>query len=191
MIRLPNVAPSDLKPDQRALFDKLNDGVKRHLSGFTTQKADGTLIGPFNGMLSFPEFGGPCFDMFLALAGGTVLPIEAREVVILATGGRLGALYEIYSHEAIASKAGMSQAKIGTLAAGGKPNDLTDIEAIAYDVAACLLRGHQLPNSLYSTAVSAFGAKGVAEIAYNIGCYTMICGICNVFDVNLTGTEEG
>jgi hypothetical protein len=39
--------------------------------------------------------------------------------------------------------------------------------------------------------VSAFGAKGVAEIAYLVGCYTTICSICNVFDVDLTGTEEG
>jgi len=89
-------------------------------------------------MLNFPEFGGPVFDMFLALAGGTVLPKEVREIVILATGGRLGALYEIYSHETIASKAGMSQAKIRTLASGERPIDLTEAETIAYDITAVL-----------------------------------------------------
>jgi hypothetical protein len=191
MIRLPNIPPRDLGPNQRALFDKMRDGVRQHLTGFTTQRADGAMIGPFNGMLNFPEFGGPVFDMFLALAGGTVLPKEVREIVILATGGRLGALYEIYSHETIASKAGMSQAKIRTLASGERPIDLTEAETIAYDITAVLHRGHQLPASLYKAAVSAFGAKGVAEIAYLVGCYTTICSICNVFDVDLTGTEEG
>jgi hypothetical protein len=41
MIRLPNIPPSELRPDQREVFDKLEAGVKRHLTGFTTQRADG------------------------------------------------------------------------------------------------------------------------------------------------------
>ena len=191
MARLPNIPPGDLTVDQRPLFDKIQDGVKRHLTGFTTQKADGAMIGPFTGMLTFPEFGTPIFDMFLALAGGTVLSVEAREVVILATGGRFGAMYEIYSHEALAAKAGLSQSKIRSLAAGEKPNDLSEVETIAYDITACLHRGHQIPTSLYESAVSSFGPKGVAEIAYLYGCYTTICSLCNAFDVDLTGTEEG
>jgi len=190
VIRLPNVPPSELRGDQRALFDKLRAGVTGHLTGFTTQRSDGALIGPFNALLHFPGFGGLSFDLFLALADG-VLPKEAREVVILATGGRLGSLYEIYSHETVATKVGLPQAKIRTIASGERPSDLTEAESIAYDVTAVLSRGHQLHVSLYEAAVSAFGVQGVAEIAFLIGCYTTICSLTNVFDVDLTGTEEG
>jgi hypothetical protein len=38
MIRLPNIPPRDLGPNQRALFDKMRDGVRQHLTGFTTQR---------------------------------------------------------------------------------------------------------------------------------------------------------
>ena len=190
-MRLPNIPPDQLTPAQRPLFDKLHAGIAEHLQGFTTQKPDGTLIGPFNAMLHFPAYGGPAWDIFLALAGGSVLPKAVREVVILATGARTGSLYELYSHEALAPKAGLSAAKIRTLAAGERPSDLTDQEGIAYDVAAVLNRGHQVPNSTYTAAAEAFGVQGVAEIAYLVGCYGLISSLLNTFDVNLPGTELG
>jgi len=190
-MRLPNLAPDRLTPAQRPLFDKLHAGIAEHLQGFTTQKPDGTLIGPFNAMLHFPSFGGPAWDIFLALAGGSGLPKAVREVVILATGARYGSLYELYSHEALAPKAGLSASKIRTLAAGERPADLTEEEALAYDVAAVLNRGHQVPNSTYNAAAAAFGVQGVAEIAYLVGCYGLISSLLNTFDVSLPGTELG
>ena len=62
---------------------------------------------------------------------------------------------------------------------------------MAYDVAAVLNRGHQVPNSTYDAAVSAFGVQGVAEIAYLVGCYCLISSLLNTFDVSLPGTELG
>ena len=53
-MRLPNIAHAQLTSAQRSLFDKLHAGIAEHLQGFTTQKLDGTLIGPFNVMLHFP-----------------------------------------------------------------------------------------------------------------------------------------
>ena len=58
-------------------------------------------------------------------------------------------------------------------------------------MAAVLNRGHQVPNSTYNAAVSAFGVQGVAEIAYFVGCYGLISALLNTFDVNLPGTELG
>ncbi|MHB8284133.1 MAG: carboxymuconolactone decarboxylase family protein [Caulobacteraceae bacterium] len=190
-MRLPNLAPDMLTPAQRPLFEKLHAGIAEHLQGFTTQRPDGALIGPFNAMLHFPTYGGPAWDIFLSLAGGSVLPKAVREVVILATGARFGSLYELYSHEALAPKSGLSAAKIRTLAAGERPADLTDEEAMAYDVAAVLNRGRQVPNSTYQAAATAFGVQGVAEIAYLVGCYGLISSLLNTFDVNLPGTELG
>ena len=120
-----------------------------------------------------------------------MLPKAAREVVILATAARFGSLYELYSHEAVAAKSGLTASKIRTIAAGERPSDLTGEESMAYDVAAVLNRGHQVPNSTYDAAVSAFGIQGVAEIAYLVGCYCLISSLLNTFDVNLPGTELG
>lgn len=190
MSRLPNLSPSELDSAQRAVHDKIQSGVGKHLSSFTTHKADGTFIGPYTGLITFPEFGGPLFDLFLALVSKTVLPFEAREVVILTLGGQLGALYEIYSHESVASSGGMPQAKFRTLAAGERPSDLSDVESIAREITVVLLRGHELPASLYEAAVSAFTAKGVAEIACLIGCYSGICSLCNAFNTGLKDTDK-
>lgn len=190
MSRLRNIPPHDLTPAQRVVYDKLREGVSKHLTAFTTQKADGTMIGPYTGLITFPEFGGPLFDLFLALVNGTVLPFEAREVVILALGGRLGALYELYSHESVAASGRMPQAKIRTLAAGERPIDLSEVESIAYEVTVVLLRGHELPASLYEAAVSASSERGLAEIACLIGCYSGVCSFCNVFNTGLKDTEK-
>jgi 4-carboxymuconolactone decarboxylase len=190
-MRLPNIPLNQVTTDQRPLFDKLNTGIRENLQGFTTQKPDGSLIGPFSALLHFPAYGTPVWDLFLALAGSSVLPKAAREVVILATAARFGTLYELYSHEAVAAKSGLTASKIRTLAAGERPSDLTAEEALAYDMAAVLNRGHQVPNSTYNAAVSAFGVQGVAEIAYFVGCYGLISALLNTFDVNLPGTELG
>ena len=190
-MRLPTISPEHLSATQQPLFDKLHTGIQEHLQGFVTQKEDGSLIGPFNALLHFPAYGTPAWDLFLALAGGSVLPKPVRETVILSTGARYGSLYELYSHEALAPKVGLSASKIRTLAAGERPSDLTDEEGIGYDVAAVLHRGHQVPNTVYNAAVSAFGVQGVAEIAYLVGCYALIGSLLNTFDVNLPGTELG
>jgi 4-carboxymuconolactone decarboxylase len=157
-MRLPSIPLNEVTAEQRSLFDKLNTGIKEHLHGFTTHKPDGSLIGPFSALLLFPAYGTPVWELFLALGGNSVLPKAVREVVILATAARFGALYELYSHEA---------------------------------VAAVLNRGHQVPNSTYDAAVSAFGIQGVAEIAYFVGCYGLISSLLSTFDVNLPGIELG
>ena len=190
-MRLANIPPKEVTAEQRPLFDKLNTGIRDNLQGFTTLNPDGSLIGPFNALLHFPAYGTPIWDLFLTLSSSSVLPKAAREVVILATAARLGSLYELYSHESVAVKSGLTASKIRTIAAGERPSDLTDEESIAYDVAAVLNRGHQVPNSTYDAAVSAFGVQGVAEIAYFVGCYCLISSLLNTFDVNLPGTELG
>ena len=56
---------------------------------FTTQKPDRSLIGPFNALPHFPAYGTPVWDLFPALAGNSVLPKAAREVVILASAAHI------------------------------------------------------------------------------------------------------
>jgi alkylhydroperoxidase family enzyme len=117
-MRLPNIPSNLVTSEQRPLFDKLNTGIRENLQDVTTQKPDGSLIGPFNALLHFPAYGTPVWDMFLALAGNSVLPKAAREVVILPTAARFGSRYELYSHEAVAAESGLPASKIRTIAAG-------------------------------------------------------------------------
>jgi len=188
-MRIPTVPPDQLTPEQKPLYDALYDSIEKYLFDFTTHTEDGTLIGPFNAMLRFPDLGTAAWTVFLALTQNPVLPPLAREVVILYTGAATGSLYEIYSHEAVAKRKGLSDSKIRTISAGQRPPDLSLEEALAFDCVSMLARGKQIHETLYKAIVEQFGERGAAEIAYLHGCYTLIASLLNVFDVDIPRTE--
>lgn len=188
-MRLKNISPKSYTEDQKKLHAVLKASIDKHLQGFVTSRSDGALIGPFNILLHFPALGAAVWSVFIALADQSTLPASVREIAILMTGARCSALYELYSHESVALRLGMPLAKVATIAAGQRPNDLTREESIAFDVVSVLNRGGQIPNTTYRAAVECFGEQGVAELACTVGCYSTICSLLNSFDVALPGTE--
>lgn len=182
-MRLEPIAPAEMNEEQRALNEKMVEGIRKNLHGFKSEREDGALIGPFPAMLHFPQFGAAAWDVFTALSKNSTLPKPAHEVAILVTGARLQSRYELYSHERVAVGAGLSAAKIATISAGQRPADLTAEEGVAYDVAARLSAGGQLGDTAYKAAVDTFGKDGTAELFYLIGCYCMISVLLNGYDV--------
>ena len=181
--RLPAVAPDEVGEDRQRLDGKLRSGIDQYLQGFVSQREDGGLIGPFPGLLRFPDLGEPAWDLFLALAGDAQLTPDVREVIILRVGSVTAAQYELYSHEVRARAVGLSDDAIRIITAGERPADLTHEQSIAFDVTGVLLDGRQVPNTLYDASVAAFGERGTAEIAYLAGCYQLISNLLNLFDV--------
>lgn len=190
-MRLAPLPPEQLSDEQRQLADSIQAGSEKHLKGFISKRADGALIGPFNPMLHFPQFGAPTWAYTAALSEHSQLPKPAHEVAILVTGAHFRSRYELYAHEHVASQAGLPLSKIVTITAGERPNDLTAEESIAYDVASILSKGGQLPESTYQAALNAFGAQGVAELVYLIGGYCLVSVLLNAYDISVPGHEEG
>ncbi len=188
-MRLRPILPAELSPEQRVLFDEIEQLTEGKDRGFTMARADGAMLGPYNSMLHFPQYGSAAWAMNTALTKHTTLTKPVHELVILVTGSRFSARYELYAHEFTAAKAGLSQSKISALAAGSRPADLTEQEGIGFDVATALSRGAQLPESTYQAALSAFGQAGVAELIYLIGFYCMISVLLNGFDVPVPGRD--
>ena len=183
-MRTPPIAPSDLGSDQRPLFDSMTKGVSAKFSGFLATRCDGALLGPWNAWLHDPELGSAFWTVTEALTRAKRIPDGARQVAILAVGARFGAAYEIYAHGAVArEKHGMTERRIATLAAGERPDDLTDEEAIAYDVAVALLRGGVLADPLYARATRLFGQAGVNELIYLVGHYCFVSVTLNGFAI--------
>ena len=56
-MRLPPIAPADLAPLQRPLYDDMRSGVAAKYDLFTTTRNDGALLGPWNAWLHQPEVG--------------------------------------------------------------------------------------------------------------------------------------
>jgi alkylhydroperoxidase family enzyme len=101
----------------------------------------------------------------------SVLPADIHQLVILVTAAKFGARYQIYGHEYFAQRAGLSDDKIATIAAGERPCDLNRAEAAPYDMAAALNRGAWLAETTYRAAMSAFGEVGVAEIVFIVAIF--------------------
>lgn len=184
MSRLPPIAPSDLTDAQRPLFEAMTAGVAAKYQTFTTVREDGALLGPWNAWLHDPEIGQAYWGVTQALTAAKRIPDPARQVAILVVGAHFGAAYEIYAHGAVAASAhGMSARRIATLAAGERPEDLDDDEAIAHDVAKALLRGGVLADPLYEQALARFGQAGANELIYLVGHYCFVSMTLNGFGI--------
>ncbi|MBV9077303.1 MAG: carboxymuconolactone decarboxylase family protein [Methylobacteriaceae bacterium] len=182
-MRIPPIAPADLSPEQKPLFEDMKQGIEAKFTGFVSMREDGALVGPWAPTLRFPKFGKPWWDYIKALADNPVLPKPVREVAILVTGARFKSRYELYAHIAVSEKVGLTDAKIGTIVAGQRPADLTKEEAVAYDMASALVSGGPVPHPTYDAAVAAFGVDGAAELVYLVAGYCMVSAILNGFAV--------
>jgi 4-carboxymuconolactone decarboxylase len=182
-MRLPLIAPADLTPEQKPLYDEMRRGIASNFNAFKAERADGALMGPWNPWLHEPAIGKAIWDLTLAMTAGASLNDNVRQIVILVVGARFDAAYEIYAHIAVAEREGMPPARLATLVADVKPNDLAADESIAYDVAYALVRGGTLPEPLYRLAVDTFGQHGTNELIYLVGLYALVSTTLNGFNV--------
>jgi alkylhydroperoxidase family enzyme len=134
-MRIPVIAPADLTPDQKPLYEDMRAGIAQNFKGFTAIGDDGALLGPFNPWVHEPKFGKPIWDLVKAISTSPSLPKSIREIAILVTGAKFRSAYELYAHVLVAEQRGLPDDKLATIVAGQRPGDLTREEAIAYDVA--------------------------------------------------------
>lgn len=150
---------------------------------FQSTAEDGRLIGPFNPALLNPAIAAPFLDLQFAEQVHTSLSERVREVVILAVGAVWQADYELYAHLALARKAGLSESAARAVATGGIPEDLSYDETIALRLTQQLSTSHRVDETLYRAAESAFGAKGLIDIAFLIGIYHSVCATLTMFAI--------
>lgn len=188
-MRLPLIPPSDLTDEQRPLYEDMRTGIASNFNVFKTIREDGALMGPWNPWLHEPMIGKAIWDLTLAMTAKASLPDNVRQIVILVVGARFDAAYEIYAHIAVAEHEGMPEARLATLVADLKPDDLTPEESVAFDVAYKLVRGGTLPEPLYRLAVDAFGQHGANELFYLVGLYSLVSTTLNAYNVPVPERE--
>jgi 4-carboxymuconolactone decarboxylase len=188
-MRLPLIAPSDLTPEQKALYDSMRAGIGTSFNAFKAVREDGALMGPWNPWLHEPGIGKAIWDLTLAMTVNATLPDNVRQIAILVVGARFDAAYEIYAHIAIAEQEGMKAERLATLVADLKPVDLAPDESLAFDITYALVRGGVLPEPLYSLGVTTFGQKGMNELIYLVGLYSLVSTTLNGFNVPVPERE--
>ncbi len=182
-MRLPYIPPTNLSAEQRVLFDDMRQLIASHLNVFQSETEDGSLIGPWNPWLHEPIIGGAIWQFVKTVTANATLPEEARQVAILVVGGRLRAAYELYAHVAVAKARGLDSVTISAIVAGSRPENLSENEAAAYDVAFALTQSGPLPAVCYSRALKVFGQHGLNELIYLVGAYFLVSVTLNGFNV--------
>ena len=188
-MRLPLIAPADLKPEQKSLYDEMRKGIASDFNAFKVLREDGALMGPWNPWLHEPAIGKAIWDLTLTMTANATLTDNVRQIVILVVGARYDAAYEIYAHIAVAEREGMKPERLASLVADLKPDDLTAEESVAFDLAYKLVRGGTLPEPLYRLAVETFGQRGTNEMIYLVGLYSLVSTTLNGFNVPVPERE--
>src|SRR3954468_15737712 len=152
-MRLPLIAPADLTPEQRPLYDDMRKGIASNFNAFKVEREDGALMGPWKPWLHEPAIGKAIWDLTLAMTANATLPDNVRQIAILVVGARFDAAYEIYAHIAVAEREGIKPERLPALVADLKPVDLAPEESVAFDLSYALVRGGTLPEPLYRLAI--------------------------------------
>ena len=182
--RIPLLDPAGLTGGQKAVYDRLIRTMVKwaDTSGFQSTEGD-RLIGPFNPVLLSPGIAPAFLDLQDAEQAHTSLDDRMRQVVILAVGAVWRSEYELYAHAAVAAKTGLPEGAIKALASGAVPDELSAPEKLAARFARALSTGHRVEAALYRDAEAAFGLQGLVDIVYLAGCYHIVCGLLNAFEI--------
>ena len=183
--RLPLLDRAELAPEQKTLWDKVDATMGAWASkvGFKSKTSDNRFIGPFNPMLRSPDMAQTFLQLQSDEAKNTSLSERVRQVVILSVGSVWKFPYELYAHAAAARQAGLSEACVAALVAGEPSSELTAEETIARRLALALTAEHAVDDDLYADALRRFGEKGLVDFAVLAGCYHLVCGLLNLFDI--------
>jgi 4-carboxymuconolactone decarboxylase len=182
-MRIRPLPPQQLDPEIRYVHDQIANLVGKSQGQVNMIDDHGALLGPFIPMLHHPQFGIPALTFLRSLDNHATLDKKVREVAILTVGGFYGARFELYAHEIMAAAFGIPSGIIATLASGGHPQDLSEQESIAHQIAHALVNGKIIPDSTYKHAVNVLGKDGVAELYFLISGYSLIAMMLNGFDI--------
>ncbi|MFD5814224.1 carboxymuconolactone decarboxylase family protein [Streptomyces sp. NPDC127038] len=190
MTRLPRLAPGELDPDQRSLYDAITGGPRAGGPQlFALTDAQGRLNGPFNAMLFAPGVGAALQELGSAIRYRTSLGGRIRELAVLTVAAHWDSAFERRAHEPIGRAAGLTDAEIAAVSAGTAP-ELTDpAEAAALELVRVLVARGDADDVVFERAVSLNGIEAVVELTTLVGYYATLALQLRVFRVGPPGAS--
>ncbi|MCF6377861.1 carboxymuconolactone decarboxylase family protein [Nocardioides KLBMP 9356] len=190
-MRLPDLAPEDLDPEQRALYDAIVGGPRgTGTQHFPLTTRGGALTGPFGVMVHGPALGRPLQELGSALRYATGLSDRLREIAILTVAGATRSEFERYAHERVGRAAGLSDDELAALA-DGSFTSLSHAEQTAYDFCRRLLDGRpRLGNEEYADLVAVLGTTTITELTVLVGYYRTLSDLMAVYDVGAPEEQQ-
>ena len=165
MSRLKQLTREEMTPEQQRIADDIMSGPRGGSTG---------LQGPFNAWMRSPGLCDPAQKVGAYCRFGTSLSTALSEIAILVTGRHWRSNFEFWAHVRLARKAGVAESKIEAIAAGKRPDDLSEEEAVVHDVAKELLETTRVSDANYERAKALFGEKGVVDLVGIVGYYSLV-----------------
>ena len=178
----PVLSKDALDPAQRALWDELTLGPRGFYTGGAAAKR---LPDLYNAWLQFPEFGELMVKLGDAVRANSALTGRLRELIVLTTSARLGALVEFDFHVPFAQNEGLSAELIAELRAGKGKCFADEAERIAHAANLQLLASGALEPATREAAIAAFGYPGVMALIAIVSLYVVTAWTTNVARVKL------
>lgn len=181
--RSPLVPPADLDGDQRAFYERLLSGPRARAGNVPlTDPGSGALLGPFAVMAVAPAVGEAVAQVGAAVRYETGLDPLVREAAILLVAVHERCPFEWFAHEGPARTSGLDDAQIDQIRDGGLPTGLTGAQSRALLAVDMLLRTKSLDDATYQDTRRALGERGLAELVWLTGYYSMLALALAVFD---------
>lgn len=102
------------------------------------------------------------------------------EVVILRTGLRRDAKYELAHHIVRSRKAGLSDARITSIL--GEPAGMVESDAVLARAVDALCRDNAVPPDIQESVSALYGTDGLLDLIATVGFYTTLAFIVKSFD---------
>ena len=189
-MRLHQLRPEELDPEQRALYDLLTaDGrmVPRDTddaTGVRMVDGEGRMVGPFNAWLTHAGIGWAVQEVSRRLRFDGVLTLRIREIVILIVAASEQSDYEWGAHAPIARTLGIADAEVDAIATQSPIEFDEPAEAAAAALARALVATGDADDATYERARRTLGDAGVVEVSTTVGFYQLIAQQLRLFRVS-------
>ena len=177
MLRIPELSPNHLTPEQREVHDAIVAGPR------------GKVQGPLQVWLHSPKLAARAQELGAFCRYHTSLPKRLSELAILVTGAHWKAGFEWFAHAPEAIKAGLDAATVTAIHCGMSPRFVRADEAAVYDFSRELLETHRVSDATYERATAELGAVGVVELVGILGYYGLISMTICAFRVPVPAGE--
>jgi 4-carboxymuconolactone decarboxylase len=176
--RLPTIPPSNYSAEQ-----------KQAAADFEAARKV-PVFGPFEPLMYSPQVMSQARAMGDYLRYKSAIGTTLSELAILVTAREWSQDYEWYVHQPIAIKAGIKPAIAEAIAAGRRPESMSDDEEIVYEFSTELHRTKQVSDRTFARAEKRFGKQGVVDLAGINAYYTLLAMELNMAQYGLPKDGE-
>ncbi len=169
--RFPEIPPSAMSPEQKAIMEAIASGPRKSASG------------PFKAWLVSPVLADRLQKVGEYVRFQSSLPKRLNEFAILLAGRTWNSQFEWAYHYPLALEAGVEPAVLDDLVAGREPKGMSPDEALVYRFTQELRRDKAVSDATFAATEQRFGKRGVIDLVAVQGYYDTVCMTLNVAQV--------